>query len=254
MFNRKSLNITYLYDGTIEGLFSIIFKCYLDASIPCAIYPEKDFEPNFIEQSIFIPTEEEKADRISKGILNTISYLTAYNTYYSFLCSEKGKEMSIVKYLLDGFQIGPRINNRLSIDYVFDVHRMRKKTFGECHRLKGLVRLSEISPHLFYGKFHPDNAILEPLGHHFMQRLSAENLILHDKNRNLLFLYNTKEYKIIDGSGFIVPDITEKEKEFQELWKTFFHTISIKERSNSRLQMQYMPKKYWKDIIEMDFN
>lgn len=47
------------------------------------------------------------------------------------------------------------------------------------------------------------------------------------------------------------PTVTESEKEFQGLWKIFFQTIAIKERTNKRLQMQYMPKKYWKDLVEM---
>ena len=39
-------------------------------------------------------------------------------------------------------------------------------------------------------------------------------------------------------------------KWYQELWKMFFKKISIKERKNPRCQMQFMPKKYWKDLIE----
>ena len=49
----------------------------------------------------------------------------------------------------------------------------------------------------------------------------------------------------------ISPHITENEKHFQSLWKTFFTTIAISERTNKRCQMQYMPKKYWQDLIEM---
>ena len=52
------------------------------------------------------------------------------------------------------------------------------------------------------------------------------------------------------AENFNIPNITEKEKEYQILWKTFFDTISIKERKNSRLQMQFMPQKYWQDLIE----
>ncbi len=88
-----------------------------------------------------------------------------------------------------------------------------------------------------------------------MGRFPNQNLILHDKNRNLAFLYNSnnkKNYEIIEvPAKFTVSTFSEEEIEFQKLWKTFFKTIAIKERTNSRLQMQYMPKKYWKDLIEM---
>ena len=98
---------------------------------------------------------------------------------------------------------------------------------------------------------HPDNNIIEPLGHHFIKRLPTQNFIIHDKNRNICFLYNTPEYKIIDSSNLTIPDITEEEQKYQELWKLFFKTIAIQERKNARCQMQFMPKKYWQDLIEM---
>ena len=59
---------------------------------------------------------------------------------------------------------------------------------------------------------------------------------------------NNKNYKIINGTYINIPEFTENEKMYQELWKMFFKTISIKERKNPRCQMQFMPKKYWKDL------
>ena len=128
---------------------------------------------------------------------------------------------------------------------------MRKKALAECHKLKGLLRFQEVGNNLGYASIHPDNNILEPLGHHFINRLPTLNFIIHDKNRNICFLYNQKEYKIISGEGLSIPSISENEKMYQDLWKMFFKTIAIKERTNPRCQMQYMPKKYWKDLIEM---
>lgn len=44
----------------------------------------------------------------------------------------------------------------------------------------------------------------------------------------------------------------EQEENIKKLWTTFFNTIGIKERRNKRCQMNFMPKKYWKYIIEME--
>lgn len=138
----------------------------------------------------------------------------------------------------------------LTLSYVFKVMNMRRRSLGECHRLKGLLRFQEIGENLCYASIHPDNHILEPLGQHFIKRLPSMNFIIHDKNRDLCFLYNTKEYRIIDSQTIKIPAISEDEKKYQELWKLFFKTIAIQERKNPRCQMQYMPKKYWKDLIE----
>lgn len=184
------------------------------------------------------------------GIEKIICKEALYNTYHAFLSNEKEKEMYLLKYLCNGFDIGPKINHMLTVSYVFKVINMRRRSSGECHRLKGLLRFQEIGKNLCYASIHPDNNIIEPLGQHFMKRLPSMNFIIHDKNRNLCFIYNTTKYRIISSSTIKIPDISEDEKLYQDLWKMFFKTIAIKERSNSKCQMQFMPKKYWKDLIE----
>ena len=63
---------------------------------------------------------------------------------------------------------------------------------------------------------------------------------------------NKKHYEIINvPNTFQITHFSKEESNFQVLWKTFFNTISIKERQNARLQMQFMPKKYWQDLVEM---
>lgn len=251
MFNWNVINKTYVYDGTFEGLLSMVFDCYIKKVIPLRIVSKNELEINFLDCIEEIKTDNMKAKRIFDGIVKNISYNTLYNSYYAFLSDGKEKEINILKYILNGFVIGPKINTMLSLDFVFAVCSMRKRMLGEAHRFKGLLRFSQIGNNLFYASIHPDNNILENLGQHFIRRLPTQNFIIHDKNRNIVFLYNTKEYKIIDSSSLKVPDISQEEKKYQELWTAFFETIAIKERSNSRLQMQYMPKKYWEDLVEL---
>ena len=241
----------YLYDGTFEGLLTITFKCFIEKAFPQKIYNTSEYIENFLYTTISINTDIEKSTRIWNGILKNISYDTLYISYYAFLSNEKDKEINIVKYICNGFIIGPKINNMLTLPYVNKSFSMKEKVLKECHKLKGLVRFAEMENNIFYSSIHPDNNIIEPLGKHFTKRLSNQNFIIHDKTRNTFFLYNCKQYQIIESDIFNISSFSEKEAKYQELWKTFFNTISIKERKNSRLQMQYMPKKYWQDLIEL---
>lgn len=250
MSNWKLINKTFLYDGTFDGFLTIVFICYSSRTLPQKIFSEAEYTANFLDHTIYIETDFEKSKRVFNGIDKSISYTTLYNTYYAFLSNEKDKEMYILKYLCDGFDIGPKINNMLTVSYVFKVINMKKRSFGECHRLKGLLRFQEIGNNLYYASIHPDNNIIEPLGHHFINRLPKQNFVIHDKIRNLCLLYNGNEYSIIDSSNIKIPNISYEEQKYQELWKLFFKTIAIKERKNARCQMQYMPKKYWQDLIE----
>lgn len=250
MSNWKLINKTYLYDGSFNGFLTIVFNCYATKTLPQKIFSKDLYFPNFLDIPVEIETDFEKANRVFAGIEKNISYSTLYNTYYAFLSGEKEKEIALLKYLCDGFEIGPKINNRLTVSYVFQVMNWKKRSFGECHRLKGLLRFQEVGNNLYYASIHPDNNIIEPLGQHFINRLPTQNFIIHDKIRNICLLYHGKEYKIVDAIHLKIPDISEQEQKYQELWKSFFKTIAILDRKNPRCQMQYMPKKYWKDLIE----
>ena len=251
MSNWKLINTTYIYDGTFDGFLTIVFDVFSNKTLPKKIYSKDIYIPNFLDKTLYIKTDYEKSKRVFNGIEKNICYETLYNSYNAFLSNEKDKEINILKYICEGFEIGPKINNMLTNSYVYKVISMRKRALFECHKLKGLLRFVEVGNNLFYASIHPDNNIIEPLGHHFINRLPNQFFIIHDKYRNLCFLYNGQTYQIVDSTNINIPQFTENEKLYQDLWKAFFKTIAIKERKNPKCQMQYMPKKYWKDLIEM---
>jgi len=52
-------------------------------------------------------------------------------------------------------------------------------------------------------------------------------------------------------TGMLDESLMDKdEKLFQQLWKTYFKSITIKERLNPRKHKQDMPVRYWKYITE----
>ena len=38
---------------------------------------------------------------------------------------------------------------------------------------------------------------------------------------------------------------------FENLWKTFYSSVNIKELENPKLRRQYMPKRYWNNLTEL---
>ena len=238
--------------GTFEGLLTIVFDCYVNKQFPTSIQCNNIYQTNMLNSLVKIETDTEKSDRIKNGIIKNISYDVFFNSYVAFLSNSNTKELSIVKYLCHSFVSGPSVHNMLSIPYVFEVHDTRKRVLLESHRLKGLLRFISITDNLFYSIIHPDNDIIEFLGTHFTKRLSNINFIIIDKVRNKSFVYDTKKYQIMDVTNLEIPQVSEEETEFQNMWKAFFKTIAIKERTNPKLQATYMPRRYWKDLIEID--
>ena len=134
MPNWKLINKTYLYDGTFDGLLTIVFDSYASKTLPQKIYSQDEYVSNFLDKTLFIKSDYEKSQRVFNGIEKNIGYDALYNSYNAFLSNEKEKEIYILKYLCNGFDIGPKINNMLTVSYVFKIINMRRKALAECHK------------------------------------------------------------------------------------------------------------------------
>lgn len=250
MPNWEYIDKTYVYDGSFEGFLTVVFLVFETRKKPAKIASEIDFTPSLLDNPENITTDLDESSRVFNGIISKISDLTLHYIYEAFLSNDSKKELNILEYLILGFEKGPSVDNELSIDSILYVQKLSKAVGLEKQRLKGFVRFVKFDNDLFYSGIEPDNNILEDLGKHFARRLSTQNFIIHDKKRRIAFLYNQKEYMIIDVNKIDLPKISEEEKLYQDLWKTFFKTIAIKERTNKRLQLGFMPKRYWKNMFE----
>ena len=152
MSNWKLINKIYVYDGTFDGFLTIVFDSYSNKVLPQKIYSYNDYVENFLDKTVYVKTDYEKSKRVFNGIEKNICYEALYNSYNAFLSNEKDKEIYILKYLCNGFDVGPKINNMLTISYVFKVINMRKKALAECHKLKGLLRFQEVGNNLCYAR------------------------------------------------------------------------------------------------------
>lgn len=52
-------------------------------------------------------------------------------------------------------------------------------------------------------------------------------------------------------TGEELPEPCSDERQYQKLWKQYFETIAIRERTNPRCQKTLMPVRYWKHLTEM---
>lgn len=76
---------------------------------------------------------------------------------------------------------------------------------------------------------------------------------MHDIKRNIYAFYDKNKYYIISDKELKLLNIeySKNEKDIQNMWCNFYKVVAIKERKNERVRMNFMPKKYWENIIEM---
>lgn len=246
------IEATYLYDGSMEGVLTIVYICLKNKEVPRTIMIDKEYYGNLLEQSIIIHTDYLQATKVLAKIEEKFSDTILYHVYTAFLSNEANKAKIIVYYLIYTFKYGNSINYRKSINCVIEIQRICRNVTGEAHRMYGLLRFSELQNHFLYATYESDNNILSYLAKHFEKRLQQEIWIIHDKKRNQVALYNRQKYIIVDDSTMDFSIIQKNHEDtYLLLWKEYFKRISIQERENKRCQRQLMPKKYWEYLPEV---
>lgn len=249
--------IKYIYDGTFEGFLTAVFDSYSRKEVPFSIVAESKDNNDLFSDNFVIITDLEKAERVKKGILKTLGKYNFSLIIRCFLSGKEGIEKVLLAYIRLGFKYGENVYQMKGIDIVLDVLTVNKKVCNEREKFYGILRFKELKSGLLFAEIEPEANILPLLSHHFKTRFKNENWAILDSKRHQLLLYDKKElffYTKLNGLDYdnlkSKAFYSENELLFQNLWKNYFKNIAIKERKNPKLQRQFMPKKYWKHLIE----
>ena len=104
---------------------------------------------------------------------------------------------------------------------------------------------------------HPKNYILPLLRPHFCGRFPEENFMIYDAVHQAVLLQEDHKARLLElAAPLELPPPSEREQQFQALWKQFYQTLEIKARHNEKCRMTHCPKRFWADMVEMkdEFN
>ncbi len=242
--------VDYLYDGTFEGLLSCIYLNYY-ADRAEGIYEEKEYQASILSIPIIVTTDEKKAEAVYEGIRQKISEEALERVYRVHLSAHPGKENLILRYVRLGFRMGGGISSLHAHPDVLSMQELERRVNLERHRLLGLLRFSEIDGILFC-RVEPDHDVIELMAGHFAARYRNERFIILDKRRSKAVFSENGLWYIAPFDPGKLPEIENGEKTYRELWKVYFEHIAIKERTNPRCQKNFMPARYWKNLVEID--
>lgn len=242
--------VDYLYDGSFEGFLSCIYAHYYEDRA-AGVFHREHYQSNLLGTPREITTDEDKALKVYDAIENKISVHDMERIYRVFLSSVPGKETALLKYIALGFAHGSKIRLLHGNPVVFDVQQMEKKVNREVERLSGLIRFSVLTGGILYSPIEPDHDVCELLAGHFCDRFKNDPFVIHDKKRSKAVIAIGGGFYISDFTASELPSLSADEIEYRNLWKKYFNTIAIKERTNPRCQKNFMPARYWKNLTEV---
>ena len=243
--------VAYLYDGSLEGLFTAIFEAYAHRPMPALIASGELFQPQFGLEARDIPTDPAKVDRVTAGIRRTMGEAAYEKIWLTFLSEQADRAQWIYRYVQLGMEQGRRIHQLLTADAVIPIETWSRRVSNEVGRMHQFVRFSERQGGVYYAGIRPDYAVLPLIMPFFVDRLRIQPFVLHDKRRELVGVFDTREWMVADAASLILPEPSTDERDYQRLWREFYRAVAIRERVNPTLRRQHMPKKYWSEILEM---
>ena len=239
-------DIYYIYDGSFDGLLSVIYTAVYSRITPSGIGVEKDLQFAFETRYVEVSTDKSHSKKVYDAISKKIGAFGMRRLYYVFLSCAPEKDLIIYRYMMLGFKNGELTNSALSDDTVSAAFKIAENVSRETEKFRQFTRFSVMSWGVQYAKIAPSNNILPILMPFFINRLKVIPFVLHDVTHNLCGVYDAKEWHLSSSEGLKPPEKSEYEKDVEKLWKTFFESVSIKERQNTKLQKQNMPSRYFR--------
>lgn len=250
----------YQCEGSIDGIFTAIYDAWTSRyghdNIRIDVMDEDraDLNFEFFTEYIKVYTDMEKAEKVATSIKNKIS-LEAYDMVFFGACSNSYERGDIIyRFLIEGFQIGRQIVDCLSNDAVINLFNLKRNVGNERHHYLGFLRFVQTRSNILYAKVNPKNDIIRLIAPHFADRIENEDFVIYDENRKTAIIHRTGYpwvYTVIKDMNLEELLMKESlEDNYEELWKTFFTSIAIKERSNPNLQRNNLPKRFRANMTE----
>ncbi|MDE6190312.1 MAG: TIGR03915 family putative DNA repair protein [Muribaculum sp.] len=249
----------FVFDGSFDGLLTAVFDAYSWRCFPDMLVREGEVLPMFYDECRDVVTDEAKSSRVWRGLEKKLSRSALSAVVASFLCEIPEYDTVLFRYIRKAIDSPVSIETDFSDADVVEMTRMVRRVNGEAHRVKQFVRFQKAADGSYFAVIEPLYNVLAIAMPHFVDRFSSMSFLLYDKRRGFGCYYDGKETRQVTlpeelphiATGRLpVEMMDDDELLLQDMWRTYFKAIAIKERSNPRKQRQDMPVRFWKYLTE----
>lgn len=248
---------TLIYDKTFNGLLTAVFEVYEYKFQQPKIVKENSVNNILFGYTHVAHTSNDKAERVLSKVKNMLTYKALLELYAAFLSEADDIENNILHYIQHLISSQKNIETDWANNDVRIIKQTARKVTHEAHKIKGFVRFHLTNNQLYYSVIDPEYNILPLITHHFKHRFSDQQWLIYDEKRRYGIYYdlnNVTEVNILPNLPKQPGDVTfalhEDEVLYQQLWRKYFKSTFIEARKNTKLHVQNLPKKYWKNLVE----
>ena len=256
----------YVFDNTLDGLLTAVFDSFFLHQQPECLLAEGEQLPLFADKPHMVMTDNEKAARVWKGLEKHLSKDGLHMIAISWLSEERALNQPLFNFICKVFQQPagtPSIENNASDPDVLAVRNTCRRVLHEQLRMKQFIRFQKAKDGTYLAVVSPDHNVLPLIIDHFQDRFNDQPWLIYDAKRHYGYYYDGHAAPIhitFEDETTVPFDLTNGKLDadvlstddalFQQLWRTYFKAICIKERMNPKKQLSDMPRRYWKYMTE----
>lgn len=247
----------YICSDTITGLCSALHDAWLEnRDEDAGIGVKGNVQQQLFCQYKTVDETEEKAERLRRMIRKYLGCNAYRDIFYALLSDNPKKGTAVFKILQEARNIpnSHKIMDCMGNPVVSEVLGLSRSVANEAHLYEEFIRFRELENGLLFSEINPKAQVLVCIADHFTDRFPLENWIIYDKTHRIFLAHRKKEkWTLVTGADLNMSArtyISDSEKEYAELWREFFQSISIKERENPICQRTHLPLRYRKNMTE----
>ena len=261
----------YIFDNTLDGLLTAVFDSFFRKQQNVMLLTEGEQLPLFADEPHRVVTDGEKAERVWKGLEKYLSKDGLHMITISWLSEEQSLHQPLFNFICKVFLIKMRgLERNASDPDVLEVRNTCRRVLHEQLRMKQFIRFQKAKDGTYLAVVSPDHNVLPLVIDHFQDRFNDQPWLIYDAHRHYGYYYGASS-DLAKGRGDVIrvtfedeasvpfnlengkldPEVlSENDQLFQDLWRTYFKAICIKERMNPKKQLSDMPRRYWKYMTE----
>ena len=256
----------YVFDHTLDGLLTAVFDSFFLHQQPEFLLAEGEQLPLFADEPHHVLTDSEKAERVWKGLEKHLSKDGLRMITVSWLSEERALNQPLFNFICKVFRREPfdSYERNASDPDVLEVRNTCRRVLHEQLRMKQFIRFQKAKDGTYLAVVSPDHNVLPLIIDHFQDRFNDQPWLIYDAKRHYGYYYDGAAAPIhitfedeaavpfnLSNGKLDAEVLSENDQLFQQLWRTYFKAICIKERMNPRKQLSDMPRRYWKYMTEL---
>ena len=260
----------YIFDNTLDGLLTAVFDSFSLHQRPEMLLTEGEQLPLFADELHKVVSDNGKAERVWKGLEKHLSKDGLRMITVSWLSEERMLNMPLFNFICKVFRLKIKdIERNASDPDVLEVRNSCRRVLHEQLRMKQFIRFQKAKDGTYLAVVSPDHNVLPLITNHFQDRFNDQPWLIYDAKRHYGYYYSPLQPSPTGGDVIRVTfedetavpfnlengkldaeSLSENDQLFQDLWRTYFKAVCIKERINPKKQLSDMPRRYWKYMTE----